>query len=172
MEVRPEEVADRLISLVKQVSGSATVFPSPFPVETQLSDLGMTSLKMVNLMLAVEVEFDIAIPQTDITPENFQSLGSIQLWCSGYSACGDSEGRHQHFDVRLRDLAMRRADPHHVATLEQVVGATHARPEVDHPAYQGAHVAGSGRQHIEHRERRIVGDRPAERDQPLAHVVR
>jgi acyl carrier protein len=32
----------------------------------------------VNLMLAVELEFDIAIPQSDITPENFQSLRSIQ----------------------------------------------------------------------------------------------
>ena len=78
MELGPEEVRDRLITLVKQVSGSAAVFPSPFPVDTQLSDLGVTSLKMVNLMLAVEVEFDIAIPQSDITPENFQSLGSIQ----------------------------------------------------------------------------------------------
>ena len=76
MEV--QEVSNRLISLVKQVSGSAVVFPSPFPVDIQLSDLGVTSLKMVNLMLAVEVEFDIAIPQSDITPENFQSLGSIQ----------------------------------------------------------------------------------------------
>ena len=78
MEVRLEEVSNRLISLVKQVSGSATVFPSPFPLDTQLSDLGVTSLKMVNLMLAVEVEFDIAIPQSDITPENFQSLASIE----------------------------------------------------------------------------------------------
>ena len=78
MEVGLEDVSNRLISLVKQVSGSATVFPSPFPLDTQLSDLGVTSLKMVNLMLAVEVEFDIAIPQSDITPENFQSLGSIE----------------------------------------------------------------------------------------------
>jgi acyl carrier protein len=78
VEIRLEEVSNRLISLVKQVSGSAAVFPSPFPVATQLSDLGVTSLKMVNLMLAVEVEFDIAIPQSDITPENFQSLGSIE----------------------------------------------------------------------------------------------
>jgi acyl carrier protein len=36
-------------------------------------------LKMVNLMLAVEVEFDIAIEQADITPENFHSLRSIEL---------------------------------------------------------------------------------------------
>jgi acyl carrier protein len=78
VEFRPEEVCNRLIMLVKQVSGSAAEFPSPFPVDTQLSDLGVTSLKMVNLMLAVEVEFDIAIPQSDITPENFQSLGAIQ----------------------------------------------------------------------------------------------
>jgi acyl carrier protein len=29
-------------------------------------------------MLAVEVEFDIAIPQTEITPENFHSVESMQ----------------------------------------------------------------------------------------------
>ncbi len=77
MESRAEELTDRLISLVKQVSGSAAVFPSPFPVDIRLSELGVTSLKMVNLMLAVEVEFDIAIPQSDITPDNFESLSSI-----------------------------------------------------------------------------------------------
>jgi acyl carrier protein len=32
---------------------------------------------MVSLMLAIEREFDIAIPQADITPENFHSLGSM-----------------------------------------------------------------------------------------------
>jgi acyl carrier protein len=77
VESRAEELTDRLISLVKQVSGSAAVFPSPFPVDIRLSELGVTSLKMVNLMLAVEVEFDIAIPQSDITPDNFESLSSI-----------------------------------------------------------------------------------------------
>lgn len=78
MDSAPNEVCDRLIALVKRVIGPATVFPSPFPVDTQLSDLGISSLKMVNLMLAVELEFDIAIPQSDITPENFQSVNSIQ----------------------------------------------------------------------------------------------
>jgi acyl carrier protein len=78
VDTRTNEVCDRLVGLVKQVSGSAAVFPMPFPVDTQLSDLGISSLKMVNLMLAVELEFDIAIPQSDITPENFQSVRSIQ----------------------------------------------------------------------------------------------
>jgi acyl carrier protein len=72
------ELCDRLVALVKQVTGPTATYPSPFPVDTQLSDLGISSLKMVNLMLAVEIEFDIAIPQSDITPENFQSLRSIQ----------------------------------------------------------------------------------------------
>lgn len=78
MDSRPNEVCVRLIALVKQVLGSGAVFPEPFPVNTQLSDLGISSLKMVNLMLAVELEFDIAIPQADITPENFQSCASIE----------------------------------------------------------------------------------------------
>ncbi|HXP66286.1 MAG TPA: phosphopantetheine-binding protein [Steroidobacteraceae bacterium] len=73
-----EAVSERLISLVRAVLGAGGVVPSPFPLDAQLSDLGVSSLKMVNLMLAVEVEFDIAIAQTDITPENFHSLQSIE----------------------------------------------------------------------------------------------
>jgi len=73
-----ERVSDRLITLVKAVLGAGGVVPKPFPVEAQLRDLGISSLKMVNLMLAVEVEFDIAIAQGDITPENFHSLQSIE----------------------------------------------------------------------------------------------
>ena len=73
-----EGVSDRLISLVRAVLGAGTVVPTPFPLNAQLSDLGISSLKMVNLMLAVEVEFDIGIAQGDITPENFHSLSSIE----------------------------------------------------------------------------------------------
>jgi acyl carrier protein len=51
--------------------------PDPFPVDRKLSELGLSSLKMVNLMLSVEVEFDITIPQSEITPENFYCLSAI-----------------------------------------------------------------------------------------------
>jgi acyl carrier protein len=71
-------VSEQLVVLVKQLLGPGAAFPTPFPVEQQLSDLGISSLKMVNLMLAVELEFDIAIPQSDITPENFHSVAAIQ----------------------------------------------------------------------------------------------
>jgi acyl carrier protein len=73
-----EGVSERLISLARAVLGAGSVIPSPFPLDAQLSDLGISSLKLVNLMLAVEVEFDIAIAQADITPENFHSLQTIE----------------------------------------------------------------------------------------------
>lgn len=73
-----EGVRNQLVALVKQTLGSGSAVPHPFPVGRQLSDLGISSLKMVNLMLAVELEFDIAIPQSDITPENFHSVAAIQ----------------------------------------------------------------------------------------------
>jgi acyl carrier protein len=73
-----EGVAEQLIVLVKQVLGANAAVPDPFPLDQQLSDLGVSSLKMVNLMLAVELEFDIAIPQADITPENFHSVAAMQ----------------------------------------------------------------------------------------------
>jgi acyl carrier protein len=71
-------VGERLVALVRQALGATAALPLAFPIDMQLSDLGISSLKMVNLMLAVELEFDIAIPQSDITPENFHSVAAIQ----------------------------------------------------------------------------------------------
>jgi acyl carrier protein len=74
---RPDAMArERLISLVEQILERSAA--DPFPVDQRLSDLGMSSIKMVNLMLAVETEFDIMIPQAEITPENFFSISSIE----------------------------------------------------------------------------------------------
>jgi acyl carrier protein len=47
-------------------------------IDARLSDLGLSSIKMVSLMLAVEAAFDITIPQTEITPENFHSISTIE----------------------------------------------------------------------------------------------
>src|SRR5271165_1670470 len=77
VDLRPTRMCDRLIVLVRQVLGPNSSIPEPFPMNAQLNELGLTSLKMVNLMLAVELEFDIVIPQGDITPENFRSCATI-----------------------------------------------------------------------------------------------
>ncbi len=49
----------------------------PLAADERLVDAGMTSMDMVNLMLAVETEFDLMIPADDITPANFRSVDAI-----------------------------------------------------------------------------------------------
>jgi acyl carrier protein len=68
---------ERLLRLVAQILGKAEA-ASTLPVEGRLSELGMSSIKMVNLMLGVETEFDLTIPQSDITPDNFRSVASVE----------------------------------------------------------------------------------------------
>jgi acyl carrier protein len=77
MDLTAPEVGSRLIALLKKILSADAPLPEPLPLDAQLNHLGVSSLKMVNLMLAVEGEFDINIPQADITPENFHSLETI-----------------------------------------------------------------------------------------------
>jgi acyl carrier protein len=72
-----EALRDRLLRQVAQILGKPDA-AATLPVEGRLSELGMSSIKMVNLMLAVEAEFDLTIPQTDITPDNFRSVASVE----------------------------------------------------------------------------------------------
>jgi len=46
--------------------------------EQSLTDAGLTSLDMVNLMLAIEDAFDIEIPQRRMTPANFRTIAAIE----------------------------------------------------------------------------------------------
>ena len=46
--------------------------------DDNLREAGLTSLDMVNLMLAIEAEFDIEIPQSAMTPENFDTVAAIE----------------------------------------------------------------------------------------------
>ena len=50
--------------------------------EQNLTDAGLTSLDMVNLMLAIEAEFDIEIPQSAMTPDNFDTVAAIDALVS------------------------------------------------------------------------------------------
>jgi acyl carrier protein len=66
----------RLLALIGQILDKGD--GAELPVDARLSELGMSSIKMVNLMLAVEGEFDLSIPQNEITPDNFRSVTSIE----------------------------------------------------------------------------------------------
>jgi len=70
------DVQSRLLSLVKSILAQNGISAQLDPA-TLLVDVGLTSMDMVNLMLAVEAEFDFTIPQSDITPENFQSVEAL-----------------------------------------------------------------------------------------------
>ena len=49
----------------------------PILIDEDLRDVGLNSLDMVNLMLSVEAEFALKIPDTDMTLRNFRSISAI-----------------------------------------------------------------------------------------------
>jgi len=70
-------VQDRVLGLVKNILAQNSISADIYP-ELRLVDIGLTSMDMVNLMLDVEAEFDFTIPQPEITPENFQSVKTLE----------------------------------------------------------------------------------------------
>jgi acyl carrier protein len=76
MQAVTKNVQERLLALVKSILDQNAIVAELNP-RTLLVDVGLTSMDMVNLMLAVEAEFDFTIPQSEITPENFQSVETL-----------------------------------------------------------------------------------------------
>ena len=72
------DVQGRIVALVKAIL-EQNAMTAEFDPDTRLVDVGLTSMDMVNLMLGVEAEFDFTIPQSEITPENFQSVKTLEL---------------------------------------------------------------------------------------------
>jgi acyl carrier protein len=67
--------------LAKRSGASRDVAP-----DESLTDAGLTSLDMVNLMLAVEDAFEIEIPQTRMTPANFRTIAAIETLVAALEA--------------------------------------------------------------------------------------
>ena len=67
---------ERVAQLVRQLMARRSI-DRLVGYEDVLSECGLSSLDMVNLMLAVETEFDIKIPDRDMTPSNFRSIAQI-----------------------------------------------------------------------------------------------
>lgn len=71
-------VQDRVLSVVRSVLAENAIVADIAP-ESRLVDIGLNSMAMVALMLKVEAEFDLTLPQPEITPENFRSVKSMEL---------------------------------------------------------------------------------------------
>jgi acyl carrier protein len=67
---------DRIAALVRQILAKRGL-ERAVDLDTDLSEAGLSSLDTVNLMLAVETEFAVKIPDRDMTPANFRSIARI-----------------------------------------------------------------------------------------------
>jgi acyl carrier protein len=68
---------DRVSEVVRQAMPERSSI-AHLAADSDLYDAGLTSMAMVKLMLAVEVEFDIAIPDADLHPDNFRSIAAVE----------------------------------------------------------------------------------------------
>jgi acyl carrier protein len=68
--------SDKIIDVVDRFLASRSIRRS-VSAEEDLQTAGLTSLDMVNLMLAIEAAFDLTISGADLIPANFRSIGAI-----------------------------------------------------------------------------------------------
>ncbi len=74
---RPADLSeDRITGVVQKLLADHSI-EREFGAEQDLRDVGLTSLDMASLILSVEAEFDLLIPERFITPANFRSVSSI-----------------------------------------------------------------------------------------------
>jgi acyl carrier protein len=71
------DIQSRIVVLVQSILEQNAIAAEVAP-DAKLVDIGLTSMDMVNLMLGIEAEFDFMIPQEQITPENFQSVATLE----------------------------------------------------------------------------------------------
>jgi acyl carrier protein len=74
---RNSPIIDRITTLVRAILAKRAITRTVSP-DDALSECGISSLDMVNLMLAVEAEFDLKIPDREMTPGNFRTVARIE----------------------------------------------------------------------------------------------
>jgi acyl carrier protein len=67
---------ERVVALVQERLARRSITKA-VAADDDLRESGISSLDMVNLMLAVEAEFGLTIPEADMTPANFRSIAAI-----------------------------------------------------------------------------------------------
>jgi acyl carrier protein len=70
------ELKERVASLVRPLLAKRSI-DRLVDDDDDLTEGGLSSLDLVTLMLGAEVEFDIKIPDSDMTPANFRSISRI-----------------------------------------------------------------------------------------------
>jgi acyl carrier protein len=82
MSTMQASAEERITTAVRRLLADRGV-TRPFTAHEELRDVGLTSLDMVNLVLAVEAELTVSIPEAEITPANFRSVATIEALVTG-----------------------------------------------------------------------------------------
>ena len=75
-DAAPKRLIDRIAALAGEVAAADGIH-TPLDADAGLVDAGLTSIGMVNLMIATEAAFDLTVPRRDMSPQNFRSIRSI-----------------------------------------------------------------------------------------------
>jgi acyl carrier protein len=67
---------EQIAALVRAVLAKRSI-ERPVGHNDDLGECGLSSLDLVNLMLSVEAEFDLNIPEHEMRPANFRSVAQI-----------------------------------------------------------------------------------------------
>jgi acyl carrier protein len=70
------DLTERVALLVRRVLDKRAIL-RPIGHDDDLRAAGLSSLDLVNLMLSVEAEFAVKIPERSMTPSNFRSIARI-----------------------------------------------------------------------------------------------
>jgi acyl carrier protein len=76
MENRDISTGERVVTVVQRLVGERAI-TRPFSTDDTLTEVGLTSLDAVKLVLLVEDEFNIEIPLSELTVTNFRSIATI-----------------------------------------------------------------------------------------------
>ena len=72
------------VAFDSKLSDLAREFTPALPSDAKLAlgadlhEAGLTSMATVKLMLAIEAAYGVAIPDAELTPENFRSIAAIE----------------------------------------------------------------------------------------------
>jgi acyl carrier protein len=80
--------AERITALVRAILEKRAITRA-VGRDDVLGECGISSLDLVNLMLAVETEFELKIPDRDMTPANFRTIARIEALVGKLQAAGE-----------------------------------------------------------------------------------
>jgi acyl carrier protein len=66
-------------TLIAEAANILSVDPTTVTVDTAFQSLGMSSMAFVELLVVIESTFDVKLMETDLSRNDFQTIGSLAL---------------------------------------------------------------------------------------------